>query len=163
MKSIKVVYFPVPNLGDVLSPFIVHKLSGLKVCPRDSYGQKHQLLRCAARFIAFPLLGRFAKWKRVQMPYDRPLLAVGSILSWGNPHSVVWGAGFMSENERFHGGTVYAVRGGAKLYFVNTTGLCWPQTRVWRPSSADASDHCPRGGTKYGRHNPPLVGNRFLP
>lgn len=39
------------------------------------------------------------------------LLAIGSIISWGNKHSIVWGSGFINEQQKFKGGTIYAVRG----------------------------------------------------
>lgn len=43
--------------------------------------------------------------------FEKNLLAVGSILAWGNKKSIIWGSGFMNKNESFRGGQVYAVRG----------------------------------------------------
>lgn len=112
MKSIKLVYWTdVCNLGDMLSPYIINKLSGLPVKHKnrfDSLGKKGQLIS-----ILKYLSGRMPKSELsdILFAYERNFLGIGSILSWGNRRSVVWGSGFMNQSDKFRGGKVYAVRG----------------------------------------------------
>jgi len=110
MKYIKLVYWNKLNLGDLLSPYIVNKLSGLPVKYKDFYflGIKGQI----------GLLIDFLKGRRTIKEimktlffFEKNLLAVGSIMALGNKKSIVWGSGFMNWNESFRGGKVLAVRG----------------------------------------------------
>lgn len=110
MKYVKLVYWNELNLGDLLSPYIVNKLSGLPVKYKDFYflGIKGQI----------GLLIDFLKGRRTIKEimktlffFEKNLLAVGSIMAFGNKKSIVWGSGFMNWNESFRGGKVLAVRG----------------------------------------------------
>ena len=53
----------------------------------------------------------FGKFRTELWSWEKNLLAVGSIICWGNKKSVIWGSGFLNENQTFNGGTVLAVRG----------------------------------------------------
>lgn len=110
MKSIKLVYWNEPNLGDLLSPYIVSKLSGLSVKHKGFYtlGRKGQL------GLLMDFLKRKISMKELSETlffFERNLLAVGSIIMWGNKKSIIWGSGFMNQDEPFNGGKVLAVRG----------------------------------------------------
>lgn len=110
MNNIKLVYWNQVNLGDLLSPFIVGKLSGLSIIHKDLYvlgirGQINLLLSY--------LQGKISRSEFLETLFffEKNLLAVGSILAWGNKRSIIWGSGFMNKNESFRGGQIYAVRG----------------------------------------------------
>lgn len=129
MHSIKLIYWDdVKNIGDQLSPYIIHKLSGLSIVHRKNYelGIKGQL------FLIFKLLLckiSFKKFSEIPFFYEDTLLGIGSIISWGNKRSVVWGSGFMNGNEKFRGGKVYAVRG--KLTNDRLVHLGFKGCNVW--------------------------------
>lgn len=110
MHSLKLLYWNEKNLGDLLSPYIIYKISGINPVYRGLYyiGIKGQLL-----LLLDFLLGKKTKkeLKNTLFFYEKNLLAVGSIISLGNKRSVVWGSGFMNYNEKFRGGKVLAVRG----------------------------------------------------
>lgn len=110
MKSIKLVYWNALNLGDLLSPYIVSKLSGLPVKHKGFYflGIRGQL----DLLVGF-LKGRISikELSETLFFFERNLLAIGSIISYGNKRSIVWGSGFMNWNGQFRGGKVLAVRG----------------------------------------------------
>lgn len=110
MKLIKLVYWNALNLGDLLSPYIVSKLSSLPVKHKGFYflGIRGQL------DLLFGFLkGRISikELSETLFFFERNLLAVGSVISCGNKRSIVWGSGFMNWNESFRGGKVLAVRG----------------------------------------------------
>src|SRR4051794_21596163 len=49
-----------------------------------------------------------------EMPFDKPnLIAIGSILHWADPHSVIWGSGLIAEDVRLPAAPkkILAVRG----------------------------------------------------
>lgn len=107
-KKIKLVYWDEPNFGDVLSPYIIGRLSKEKViCKKPFCSVKH----CIKVTLQTILLFRFEKIKSIHFWWESNLLGIGSIISWGNKHSVIWGSGFIDENQTFKGGTIYAVRG----------------------------------------------------
>lgn len=110
MRRIKLLYWnEEKNLGDQLSPYIVHKLTGLPITHKNgALSFKEELLLIPQLF--FRKIS-FQQFSHVPLFYEKVLLAIGSILSWGNKRSIVWGSGFMYENETFRGGKVYAVRG----------------------------------------------------
>lgn len=110
MKQIKLVYWNELNLGDLLSPYIVSKLSGYSIRYKGFYrigirGQIGLLLNF--------LSGKMSvkDFFDTLFFFEKNLLAVGSIICWGNKRSIVWGSGFMNWNEPFRGGQVLAVRG----------------------------------------------------
>lgn len=110
MNSIKLVYWNQINLGDLLGPFIVSKLSGLSVIHKNLYilGIKGQL-----NLLLSFLQSKISKKEFFETLFffEKNLLTVGSILALGNKRSIIWGSGFMNKNESFRGGQVYAVRG----------------------------------------------------
>lgn len=110
MNNIKLVYWNQINLGDLLSPYIVGKLSGLPMIHKNLYvlGIKGQI-----NLLLSFLQGKIPKNEFLETLFffEKNLLAVGSILAWGNKRSIIWGSGFMNQNESFRGGEVCAVRG----------------------------------------------------
>lgn len=109
MDKIKLIYYKGYNFGDVLSRYVVEGVSGLPVQDKNIYvpslwWQLKTALKC--------LIHRNAEFFRyVVFFYERPLMAVGSILSKGNAHTSVWGSGFMNRTEMYRGGYIYALRG----------------------------------------------------
>lgn len=108
-KKIKLIYYRGNNFGDVLSKFIVENVSGCQVQNKNTYNSS--IFWQLKTFIKCLIYRDFNFFKEVTFFYERPLLAIGSILSKGNSQSIVWGSGFMFKNEKFHGGKTYAVRG----------------------------------------------------
>lgn len=111
MRSIKLVYWNSKNLGDYLSPFIISRLSGLPIKYKDYYllGKKGQL-----KLLWDYIIKRNITWKRLTETlffFERNVLGIGSIISYGNKRSLIWGSGFMNWNEHIRGGKVFAVRG----------------------------------------------------
>lgn len=111
MKTINLVYWnEVDNIGDVLSPYIIQRLSGMTIRHKSLYqvGRKRQI-----KYLLEFLFGRISLDELMDMRFsgEKNLLGIGSILSRSNRSSVVWGSGFMNSNESFNGGKVYAVRG----------------------------------------------------
>lgn len=105
---IKLVYWDAPNLGDLLSPYIVHKLSKKRIFHKSGYISFIPLLK---ELIVCILRLQFKRMSELLFPWEKNILAIGSIISLGNRCSLIWGSGFMSEKESFKGGTVLAVRG----------------------------------------------------
>lgn len=110
MKCIKLVYWNGKNLGDYLSPFIISKLSGLPIKYKDYYtlgkkGQMNLVLDCILKKVT---------WKKLTETlffFEKNVLGIGSIIACGNKKSLIWGSGFMNQNEHIRGGKVFAVRG----------------------------------------------------
>lgn len=107
-KTIKLVYWRQANFGDALSPFIVGTLSQKKIIPKDFYRNKRDALK---QFIKCIKSHRLYDIKYICLPWEKNLLAIGSIASYGTKRSIIWGSGFMNETETFNGGKIYAVRG----------------------------------------------------
>lgn len=110
MRSIKLVYWSGNNLGDYLSPFIVSKLSGLSISYKKFYflGKKGQLC------LLLDYITKKISWEELKETlffFERNIIGVGSIISYGNKKSLIWGSGFMNNNEHIRGGKVFAVRG----------------------------------------------------
>lgn len=97
------------NFGDALSPYIVNRLSGRKIIKKDLYHGFIFAVRCLYGYSRRRMFHRlsFATW-----PWEKNLMAVGSILQFANPKSEVWGSGFMGSEEKYVGvGKIHAVRG----------------------------------------------------
>lgn len=110
MRSIKLVYWNGKNLGDYLSPFIIGKLSGLPIRYKNYYilGRKGQ------GYLILDLLLKKITWKKLTETlffFERNVLGIGSIIAYGNKRSLIWGSGFMNQNEHIRGGKILAVRG----------------------------------------------------
>lgn len=109
MNKINLVYYKgIINFGDLLSPFIISKLSGKDIIFKEFYkGFK-------LSFIDF--LHAIHHWdfnylNNKILPWQNNLIAVGSILNAGNSRSKIWGAGFLDSKDQFRGGKIYALRG----------------------------------------------------
>lgn len=119
---IKLVYYGGPNFGDKLSPYIVHKLSGEPIQPKDYYrGVWHNL----KRIIKYSIQWNFSKIKTLTWPYERVLLGIGSIIYAHNKNSIIWGSGFLSADQRLRKNcdlTVLATRGIKTSEIVQESG-----------------------------------------
>lgn len=120
--KINLVYWNAPNFGDKLSPYLVGKLSGQKIIYKSRICGFKNFIKRLLRYIVFL---EFNKMQSILFGWQKNLLCIGSILNSGNKHSVIWGSGFMHEQETFRGGIVCAVRGkytNNKLKAVGFTG-----------------------------------------
>lgn len=106
--KIKLVYWNEPNFGDMLSPYIIGKLSGQEIVYKEFY---YNVRICFSKLIKKIIHFKFKEISSILFWWEQNLLAIGSIISVGNKHSIIWGSGFISENRAFKGGEVYAVRG----------------------------------------------------
>lgn len=106
--KIKLVYWNAPNFGDMLSPYIIGKLSGKKVVSKSCGTGVIYIIRSLIKYILYFDLKKIST---ILFPWERNLLAIGSILGCGNKHSIIWGSGFISEKDSFNGGKILAVRG----------------------------------------------------
>lgn len=117
------------NLGDALNPYLLKKLSGENIQyvnytrPKILFEIKKFLIDCV-KFRKYDL-------NRLKKPEtQRPvILAIGSILSRSLPNFMIWGAGFMNNDDSFEGGNIYAVRGkySAQILYEKGFGYC----NVW--------------------------------
>ncbi len=108
MKKINIIYWNSDNFGDVLNPVLIEELSGIKTQYKNIDLSRKQrltiLVDAVSRF-------KFTEAKTIVLPWQRTLTAIGSIMSWAQSNSVVWGSGFMNKTDRFAGGKTLAVRG----------------------------------------------------
>ncbi|MFT4168442.1 MAG: polysaccharide pyruvyl transferase family protein [Dysgonomonas sp.] len=95
------------NFGDVLSPMLIEELSGIPTQLKISKDVIFNTKKALKAFLKFDT----NTMKTIEMPWERTIYAVGSIIKNGNKRSLIWGSGFMNDHESFGGGTVYAVRG----------------------------------------------------
>lgn len=88
MKKIKVMFWDKANFGDALSPYIVNRLSGRKIIKKDLYHGFIFAVRCLYGYSKRRIFHRlsFATW-----PWEKNLIAVGSVLQFANSKSEVWG------------------------------------------------------------------------
>lgn len=120
MKRVNLIYWEGKNFGDALSPRLIEELTGLPVqykswdpsVPGRLKGLCTKILRL-----------RFSAWREVLWPSQVSLIAVGSVIRWGNSKSLIWGSGFMNADDPFGGGTVYAVRGKYTQHKLQSMGL----------------------------------------
>lgn len=104
---IKLVFWNEPNFGDMLSPYIIGRLSGKEIRHKlFNFGKGNYRL-----FLKYILQHKFGNIKTILFFFEKNLLGVGSIISCGNKHSVVWGSGFLKSTNIFYGGKILAVRG----------------------------------------------------
>ena len=108
MNKIKLTFWNKPNFGDVLSPYLINKLSGEKIQYKSSYTSWKNAFR---NFLHYIKCGQFGKICSVTFPCEHVLLSIGSILSYSGKNATVWGSGFMTTDEPFKGGHILAVRG----------------------------------------------------
>lgn len=105
--KINLIYWDSNNFGDALSPMLIEELSGLKTQHKLSPFSKYNARLLLKRLIG----GEFYRLKSILFPWQKTLLCIGSIMSWGKQNSLIWGSGFMNKCDPFNGGHTYAVRG----------------------------------------------------
>lgn len=88
------------NFGDVLTPYLVERISGIKP-------------------ILFDVKSKMA-------PFVKHALMVGSIISYSKQNSMVWGSGIIKADESIAGGKFLAVRGPRTIRRLNELGLTPP-------------------------------------
>ena len=103
-----------PNFGDGLSPYILSRLCGSKIEIKRAALSLAGFAKCLIRYPH--LLSEFV------LPFQKNLIAVGSVLNLGNSRSVIWGGGFMNGDDAFFGGAVRAVRGECSERKIVTAG-----------------------------------------
>lgn len=118
MKVIKLVYWhnEISNYGDLLSPYLIGKLSDCKIVQKNYFvgNWKSHLYHTIYSLVHFDWGFRC----RYHLPFEKTLIGIGSILYTGNTISDIWGAGFMSTDEKCNGGTIYALRGKNSLAMI---------------------------------------------
>lgn len=100
MKKITISFFKgkKSNYGDELGPFIVRRLTNEHVQEKNLWVP---LLVAFKNVIKNAISGKKINLDRILFPFQKNVLTVGSILSQSNYWSIVWGSGFMSENESY--------------------------------------------------------------
>ncbi|WP_304315513.1 polysaccharide pyruvyl transferase family protein [Phocaeicola plebeius] len=115
MYKINLVYYwwGGENFGDYLSPFIVEKMikGDVQIIRKRVFISNDFYYRFFKLLVRKLLRLTSEKISDYLKPGEKSLLAIGSILTYSNKNSLIWGSGFMNENETFHGGTILAVRG----------------------------------------------------
>lgn len=112
MKKVKLIYWNSDNFGDVLGPFIIHHLSDVRIKMKYSSITIIEFFRILLKgLLNMRLKGMLDELYHRSYFFEKTYLTVGSIAAWGNRKSVIWGSGFMNENENFNGGQVLALRG----------------------------------------------------
>lgn len=106
-KKINLIYWDSDNFGDALSPLLIEELSGIQTQHKLSPLSKYNVRVLFKRLSEF----QFYRLKSILFPWQKTLLCVGSIMSWGKKKSAIWGSGFMNKSDSFEGGRTYAVRG----------------------------------------------------
>lgn len=110
MEKIKVSYWDYPNIGDLLGPYIIKKLTNKEIITKDLYSdKKHYQVKRIVKFIFRKITYR--ELKQTCFYGEHTILSVGSILKYSNKYTSVWGSGFMYNKEKFRGGKLFAVRG----------------------------------------------------
>lgn len=108
MRRINLIYWNKANFGDALNPLLIAELSGLPIQYKDiELSLKERIIFLFRSIFLF----RFKKLQEIIFPWQHTLVAVGSIIHWGNQRSNIWGAGFMNRTDQFKGGKLFAVRG----------------------------------------------------
>lgn len=118
MKKLLAFWWHEPNFGDVLSPYLITKLSGCRVI----YNPIHRPFFKVEwkRFWSHPL--QF-DWARMRWPSKKTtILAIGSMLEHSKPYHKIWGTGFLKSTSQFNGGEVFAVRGPYSAKIIASQG-----------------------------------------
>lgn len=106
--KINLIFWNKDNFGDALNPLLIEELSGLPTQHKDiELSLRERLLLLLKSIVTF----RFADSRRIIFPWQTTVVAIGSIIHWAHKKSVIWGAGFMNQDNRYRGGKVVAVRG----------------------------------------------------
>lgn len=92
----KLMYCGDRNFGDLLSPFIIGKLSGEKIIRKD-YPRSFWFV---CKSIIKALLYRDKTYiTRITFPREHVVLGIGSILANANKNCTIWGSGFLSRSD----------------------------------------------------------------
>jgi hypothetical protein len=102
-SSVRYEKKPAENYGDLLSPYIVEKLSGRETIFYDAPNRK-----------------KF--WQRKNY-----IMAIGSIMSHTQPKAVVWGSGIISKTDQFSTADFRAVRGPLSRKRILELGYTCPE------------------------------------
>lgn len=104
-SKINLIYWEGNNFGDLLSPYIIKKISKCKVW------YKYKGKRWYTELVRKILCNDIKSLTHILFPWERSLIAVGSVIAWGNKKSEVWGSGLLRSDEKVFVGKIYAVRG----------------------------------------------------
>lgn len=116
-KLIKLIYWAdQPNFGDYLSPYIIGKLSGASIMHKIASIPWANLLKI---IIGHP--GEIKDLPNYVLPWEHNFIGAGSVISYGNSKSEIWGSGFMNNSDDFHGGKIHAIRGKLSAKKIGTT------------------------------------------
>lgn len=112
-KRLLAHWFIYDNFGDLLTPYIIEKLTGIIPEYRWAFNEQVNYKNEIREIIKCIKNRRRYNWGRLYpSELKKPVvLGVGSIIDQAYSNSLIWGAGFMNEDEVFHGGDVLAVRG----------------------------------------------------
>ena len=102
-------YFTAPNFGDALSPYLLKELSGMEV--KDKTLTFQSIWEYLFYVVECIIKREYYGLKLIEMPWNKVLIAVGSMLKYSKKNNQVWGCGFMNFGESCQGGIIYAVRG----------------------------------------------------
>ena len=115
MRKIKLVYWHtnIDNYGDLLSPYIVQKLSGCQIIHKNYFvgNWKSHIYHWLREIFHLNLSLDCA----YLFPLESNVVGIGSIIFSGNKRSHIWGSGFMSPKEQCRYGIIHAVRGYLSL------------------------------------------------
>lgn len=127
MKRVNLIYWNnTPNFGDVLSPFIIHSLSGMEIKHINRYWNTKKFI---SNFLYNCIHRLWNENKEICFPYTNVMLGVGSILTWVNFNSTVWGSGFMKYSDKVRQGVFnkyYCVRGPKSAQKLKENGITPP-------------------------------------
>lgn len=98
-----------PNFGDALSPWLVSKLTNATIIEKQHYSS----IRISFKTLIYNLLHlKLSSIKKILWPWENNFIAVGSVITYGNSNSTIWGSGYMSYSEHtIKPHKVLAVRG----------------------------------------------------
>ena len=98
------------NFGDQLSIFIVkHMLDGRDV--RVVYKSGYKSYKFWCYYYLKKVFNCHMDVSLYMKPYEKSLLAIGSLLMFSSKMTMVWGSGFMNESDKYNGGRLFALRG----------------------------------------------------
>lgn len=105
MKKINLIYWNGENFGDALSPALVREFSDRSVQFKHAYkGYFRHLVKSILSFSVKEI-------NSILFPWQENVLAVGSVICWGNKQSKIWGSGFMVNKGNVRAKAILAVRG----------------------------------------------------
>lgn len=125
-EKINLVYWRnSPNFGDALSPWVLNKLTNGIINHKDHYSGIINSLKT----LLFALIHLdFDLMQKILWPWQKNMICIGSVITYGNCNSVIWGSGFMnySETLTYLPKSVLSVRGPltAKKLFSNYNINC---------------------------------------